>query len=116
MYRFTITMMIFALALGFQSAHAAPPQLGPDVVVHFADLNLSRSEGAALLYRRLKVAAEKICFPLDDRALARHVRYTACVQSVISTAVAKVDRPVLSAYYEANTNGRNGANQIAQTR
>ena len=114
MYRFTTTMMIFALALGFQSAHAAPPQNVPSVVVHFADLDLSRSEGATVLYHRLKGAAETVCAPLDDRDLARHMSFKACVQNAISTAVAKVDQPALTAYYEAKTNGRNATIQIAQ--
>src|SRR5580700_8324237 len=67
MFRFTTTMMIFALALGLQSAHAAPLQDVPSVVVHFADLDLLRSEGATVLYQRLKGAAETVCAPLDDR-------------------------------------------------
>jgi UrcA family protein len=114
MYRFTATMMIFALALGFQPAHAAPLQDVPSVVVRFADLNLSRSEGARVLYRRLKGAAEAVCAPLDDRDAARHMSYKVCVQTAISTAVAKVNQPALTAYYAAKTNGRNAAIQIAQ--
>ena len=114
MYRFTTTMMILALALGFQSAHAAPPQNVPSVVVHFADLDLSRSAGATVLYQRLKGAAETVYAPLDDRNVARHMSFRACVQSAISTAVAKVDQPALTAYYEAKRNGRNATVQIAQ--
>ena len=114
MYRFTTTMMIFALALGFQSAYAAPPENVPSIVVHFADLDLSRSEGARVLYQRLKGAAETVCAPLDDRDLARRMSFKACVQNAISTAVAKVNQPTLTAYYETKTNGRNATIQIAQ--
>ena len=114
MYRFTTAMMIFALALGFQSARAAPPQNVSSVIVHFADLDLSRSEGAAVLYKRLKGAAETVCAPLDDRDVARHMGFKACAQSAISAAVAKVDQPALTAYYEAKTNSRNATIQIAQ--
>jgi UrcA family protein len=114
MYRFTTTTMIFVLTLGFQSAHAAPPQNVPSIVVRFPDLDLARSEGTTLLYRRLKGAAETICAPLEDRDLARHMRFKACVQSAVRAAVAKVDAPALTAYYEANTNGRNATIQVAQ--
>jgi UrcA family protein len=114
MFRFTTTMMIIALALGFQSARAAPQQDVPFKVVHFADLDLSRSEGAAVLYRRLKGAVETVCAPLDDSMLAGHMRFQACVQNAISTAVAKVDQPALTAYYETKTNGRNTTIQIAR--
>ena len=65
MYRLPTTMMIFSLALGFQSAHASPPQPGPPVAVRFADLDLSRSDGATVLYGRLKDAAERVCTALD---------------------------------------------------
>ena len=119
MYRCTTMTMILALALGFQAAYAAPPGNAPSIVVHFADLDLSRSEGAAVLYQRLNGAAETVCAPLDDRGVGRHMRFRACVQSAISTAVAKVDRPALTTYYEAKTyqartNRRNATIQIAQ--
>ena len=114
MYRFTTTVMIFALALGYQSAYAAPPENVPSIVVHFTDLDLSRSEAAAVLYERLDGAAEAVCAPLDDRALGRHMSFKACVQAAISAAVAKIDRPALTAYHEAKTNRRNATIQIAQ--
>ena len=114
MYRFTTTMMILALAPGLQSAHAAAPENEPSVVVHFADIDLSRSEGTTALYRRLKGAAETVCAPLDDRDLARQMSFKACVQSAISTAVARIDVPALTAYHTAKTHGRNATIQIAQ--
>ena len=114
MYRFTTPMIIFTLALGFQSAHAAPPQVLPSVVVHFGDLDLSNREGAKTLYKRLRAAAHTVCAPLDEPDLATDRSYIECMQSAISTAVAKVDRPALTAYYEEKTNGRKPAIQIAQ--
>jgi UrcA family protein len=100
MYRFTSTAITSALALT-QVACAVPAPDRPQVVVHFADLDLSRSQGAAVLYHRLRAAAETVCAPLDDRELGRHMRFTECVQSALNTAVAKVDRPALSEYYRA---------------
>jgi UrcA family protein len=107
-------MMILGLALGFQAAHAAPPQDVPSIVVHFGDLDLARSEGVTVLYQRLRSAAETLCAPLDDRGVARHMSFKACVQSAMSTAVARVDRPALTAYYEARANRGNATIQIAQ--
>ena len=114
MYRFTTPMTIFALAVGLQSPHAAPPENVPSAVVHFADLDLSRSAGVTVLYQRLQGAAETVCAPLDDRDLPRHMRFKACLLSAISRAVAQVDRPALTAYYEAKTKGRGATVQIAQ--
>lgn len=77
--------------------------------MHFADLDLAGSAGAAVLYQRLQVAAEMVCAPLDDREVLRHMHFEACVQRTISTAVvAKVDQPALTIYCEEKTNGQCG--------
>jgi len=114
MYRFTTLMTVFALTLGFQSADAAPPQDVPSIVVRFSDLDVSGNEGATALYRRLKGAAETVCAPLDDREVARHMAFKACVQRAISTAVAQVNRPALTRYYEAKANRRNAPIKVVQ--
>lgn len=115
MHHFTTTMMICALGLGLQSSHAAtPPEKVPFRVVRFADLDLSHSQGVAVLYRRLKGAAETVCGPRDDRALKQSMRLKACVQSAMATAVAKVDQPALTAYYEAQSGGHKSTIQTAR--
>jgi UrcA family protein len=112
MYRFATTMMMSALALGLQSAYAAAPADVPSVVVRFADLDLSRSEGAKVLYQRLNSAAETVCAPYDAGEIARHRNFTACVRTAVATAVAKVNRPALTEYYEGGN--RNATIQIAR--
>jgi len=114
MYRITVTIATVAMALGVQPAHATPPQSAPSLVVHYADLDLSRNEGAAVLYQRLRVAAETVCLPLDDLALPRHAMFRACVANAISAAVAKVDRPSLTTYYRARQGERNAVATIAK--
>jgi UrcA family protein len=111
---FTTSMSIFALALSSQLANAGPPPDARSVTVQFADLDLWRSEGATVLYQRLKGAAETVCAPLDERNLAMQMRFKACVQSAISTAVAKIDRPALTGYYEAKSVGGNATTHLAQ--
>ena len=100
MYRFTSIVIMSTLALT-RVADAAPAPDRPQAIVHFADLDLSRSQGVAVLYRRLRAAAETVCAPLDGRDLARHMRFKACAQSALSEAVAEVDRPALTEYYRA---------------
>lgn len=115
MYRFTNILMILALSVGFQSVHAASPWWqGRSVTVHFADLDLSHSQGVSVLYTRLKGAAESTCAPLDELELARHMRFQACVQSAISRAVVTVNRPALTAYFEARTGVHSGTDVIAR--
>jgi UrcA family protein len=118
MYRFTTTITILALGLAVQAAYAASPEEPPSRTVQFADLDLSRTQGAAALYNRLRAAAETLCAPLDDRQLARHLKFNNCVKSAISAAVAKVDRPALTAYYyyKTQTSAHNSPVQTAQNR
>src|SRR5260370_41496224 len=106
MYRFTTTMMIFVLGLGYQLANAASPGGVPSVTVHFADLDLSHSQGVTVLYRRLKDAAETVCAAQNGRDLGSQIRFKACWQAAVSTAGAQGDQPPLTPYYPAQINDR----------
>lgn len=114
MYRLTTAISIIGLGLGAQLTYAAPPQDVHFVEVHYSDLDLTRSEGAAVLYERLHAAAKGVCASLDARDLASQMRFKDCVQTAIGSAVAKVDRPVLTAYHNARMNSRNATIQIAK--
>jgi len=105
MNRLTTTILTTMLAAGAQLAHAdvaldSPPQ----IKVQFADLDLTRVEGAAALYRRLHSAAQSVCAPLAND-LARLDRYKACIADAVSVAVAEVDKPALTMYYRTQING-----------
>jgi len=114
MNRLTTAITIFGLGLGAQLTYATPSQDVHFVEVRFSDLDLTRSEGAAVLYQRLQAAAKTACATLDARDLASQMRFRDCVQTGIGSAVAKIDRPVLTAYYKAHTNGRDATIQIAK--
>src|SRR5258706_3952368 len=116
MYRFTTTMMIFVLGLGYQLANAASPGGVPSVTVHFADLDLSHSQGVTVLYRRLKDAAETVCAAQNGRDLGSQMRFKACWQAALSTAVTKLDQPALTPYYPAQVKRRNGTNKPILTK
>jgi UrcA family protein len=113
MYRFTTPIMIFALGLGYQLANAAPYEDVPSVIVHFADLDLTHGAGVAVLYRRLKGAAETVCAAQNGRDLGSQTRYKTCLESALGTVVAKVDQPALTAIYRAQFKGRNATIQVA---
>ena len=114
MYRLTTTITMLGLGLLSQLAHADAPQDVHLFNVHFADLDLTRSEGAAVLYQRLAGAAKTVCTSLEGRDLASQMRFKSCVDTAIGSAIAKVDRPVLTAYYKTRTNGRHSAVRIAK--
>jgi UrcA family protein len=73
----------------------------PTVTVSYADLNLDRPEGAAVLYRRIKVAGKDVCSFLESRNPHMVLLWEQCMHKAIADAVAKVDKPVLTAYYRA---------------
>lgn len=104
--RLKITMMMSALALGYQLANAAPPQDDvPSMVVRFGDLDLTRSDGVAALYGRLKHAAQTVCAPQDGGDLPSKRRYETCWTDALSRAVLKVNQAGLTAYYCARLKG-----------
>jgi UrcA family protein len=72
--------------------------------VKFADLDVSQPRDAAILYSRIRTAAEELCSPLQSSGLGMATRAEKahiCVRESIARAVASVDKPALSAVYAA---------------
>ena len=89
-----------ALALGFVTLSSADEGTSPpQVIVKFADLDASTSQGAAALYRRIHSAAVDVCSRIYDRELAYRLHKDVCLQAAIGDAVIKVNRPALSAVF-----------------
>lgn len=107
MKRLTLPILIAAQCISGHFAHAESPFPSPlHVDVHFADLDLSRMEGAQALYSRLRAAARQVCSPVDEPPLGRAQRFNTCVAKALAAAVARVDQPLLSTYYRAKVQGR----------
>lgn len=92
-----VTAIFSALASGFSAASAADPTFA-SITVKYADLNLASPSGALVLYERIRTAAQSACNYFWFETDAAEAR---CVQNTIASAVAKVDRPALSAVYSA---------------
>lgn len=72
------------------------------VTVSFADLDLSKPAGAQTLYKRIRAAARRVCGPVDTHVAVR--RWSGeCFETAIDDAVAKVDRPSLTALHKEDT-------------
>jgi UrcA family protein len=106
MYRLTGSITISVAALILLASTAPEPDV-PQVVVHFADLDLARTDGATMLYYRLRAAAQVVCSPRQARDLVRTAAFRNCVQSALASAVMRVDRAKLTAYYRAHGELRN---------
>jgi UrcA family protein len=81
---------------------ATSPDKVPSVKLSYAGLDLSSPAGAEILYRRLKVAAQRVCESFDDRPPAQHARWVACVQKALSDAVISVNQPQLTTLYRTH--------------
>jgi len=91
----------------FASAQSVNP---PTVTVHFEDLDSASTAGAAALYHRIRGAAETVCRALDPgRSLELLPAYANCVHVAVSDAIAKVNRPALTAYAAAHGAFNNAA-------
>ena len=111
MNRFTTMILTSALAVSAQTALAADLIVDSPrhTSVQFGDLDLSRVEGAATLYQRLRLAAETVCADVGSKDLASAARAKSCISEAISTAVAQINRPVLNAYYRSKLGIGNAA-------
>jgi UrcA family protein len=69
--------------------------------VRYDDVRLISAVGAAVLYGRVRHAAERACASLDGKTPQLASRYRACVDDAVAKAVAEVNEPVLTKYYEA---------------
>ena len=72
--------------------------------VSFADLDLSKAAGAQTLYKRIKVAARRVCGPADRYIYgAPGNAFRKCFDAAVADAVAQVDRPSLTALHQDET-------------
>ena len=107
MKRMTLALILSTAALTAASLAQAGTQAGSaggtrlQYRVNYSDLNLTQLDGATKLYSRLQAAARVVCRPLDRPDLGSFKRHRACMQDAVSTAVVDVNKPVLTAYFEA---------------
>jgi UrcA family protein len=84
-------------------------------VVSFRDLNLNNPEGAAVLYKRIKSAADEVCGSWDS--LSQRPAVMNCINEAVSQAVAQVNRPMLTSLHQAKTGKADKpVTTLAQTR
>jgi UrcA family protein len=68
-----------------------------ELVVKYGDLNLANPEGVSVLYKRLRVAAVRVC-ENDSPYLEKRAEVKRCIADAMERAVARVNSPALTAY------------------
>lgn len=85
-------------ASGAMSSSARAYQETPiSKVVRFGDLDITKPEGAKILYRRIQFAAQQVCAPPLSRTLEGSVAERACTRTAIDHAVRQVNSEQLTA-------------------
>ena len=99
-----LNVLLAAAALGLGAAGGADAAvtatgLTRSETVRFADLNTDNVEGAAVLYGRIKQAAHRVCeYSTTEPEFTVSRLDVRCVHDAVSDAVAKVARPMVTAY------------------
>jgi len=91
-----------AAALGGSLSGAADKT--QQITVRYADLDLNQPQDVKVLYQRIKVAATLSCG--ERELVGSHLplpSWQHCVTGAVDSAVARLDRPALSAYHRAHT-------------
>ncbi len=99
-----------AYAAGSGSALAQQPTEPDSKKVTFGDLDVDSPEGAKMLYLRLRNAAREVCSPLESRELSRMIAWQACVSGALSSAVAQVNKPKVTALHSQSSGRPGGGN------
>lgn len=94
-----VAMLLGCLLVGSAGAAqaATPTDAVPTVVVSYADLDLSTSEGANVLYQRISVAAREVCPVQITKVVGQVGKGRACLEAAIERAVNAVNNPQLAA-------------------
>jgi UrcA family protein len=102
LYSLITASLLSVLSSNFAAFPAAADGSEPlKATVKFGDLDVSHPQGAIVLYRRIRAAAENVCAPFDGSGLPAKMRLNACVKHAIADAVTRVDKPALFAVYSA---------------
>ena len=113
--RMAFVLFTFAPSLMLVNAAQAGEQVATERV-SFKDLNLNSPEGAAVLYGRIKRAANEVCGHWDNFDLSQMHAVQTCIRGAVSRAVAQVDSPMLTSLYNEKTGKADKKITLAQTR
>jgi UrcA family protein len=98
-------MLAMVAAMGIASAMGAHADATatdvPTRTVHYADLNLNTDAGAAILFKRIRNAAEAVCGDVSSKRLEVAEAAKACVNQAMFHSVQAVNNPKLTNEYNA---------------
>lgn len=78
----------------------------PAYKIRFEDLDLDTAAGNEQLYGRIRMGAESVCRHWKAKDLIRVAEHKRCMEDAVADAVAKLDRPRLTACYLSHHGGQ----------
>ena len=95
-----LTSALLTASMALQANNAPVQRPARSTTVQFGDLNLDSAGGVAALYRRLSLAAARVC---GSRAFTgiyyTLAEYRSCVADATQSAVTSINRPALTEFY-----------------
>ena len=94
-----VLVALWLTGVGTAIAQTAPDYKASEAI-SYSDLNLSTSDGARTLLRRIDLAAKRVCGPEPSHSpLQPHLTafYERCVTDSVDATVARIDSPLLTA-------------------
>ena len=96
------------IAIAALAAIAAPAaaQVSPDarqIVVKYADLDLTRPAGADAMIARIRQASTVACSGFSTREFSQAAKHKACMTETMAAAVRQVNSPLVSARFSPGT-------------
>lgn len=95
-----VILTVFALGAPAMAAADGKSDLkGVSVKVPYGDLDLGKSDGAKILYRRLQYASKKVCGVRGlrgNRSIREAAMAQECYRNALSEAVVRIDNDLLT--------------------
>jgi UrcA family protein len=102
----TISCILSTAALGTALSSSVEAEDVPSKIVRFNDLDLKTAEGAKILYRRIRGAAQDVCETSTANDPILRVAFRQCVDKTVDKAVKDVNAPMLTNLHSGNTDVR----------
>jgi UrcA family protein len=107
---------VAAICLASATGAYAGEVNAPTRTVHYSDLNLNTQAGAAVLYKRIRTAAEEVCGDVNSRRLDEAAVAKACVDHAVYGSVQSVNNVKLTNEYNARIGGTQKSINVASLR
>lgn len=99
--KITLVLAASILSLASFAAQATTSAGSAAVEIKFSDLDLNRKAGVATLFQRIQGAAKQVCAVHEGRRITEQRAHAACLDNAVLTAVARINRPMLSEFVAA---------------